>query len=84
MYPCPCGYFGDSQKPCTCYPSTVTKYQKRISGHYLTVLIFTSRPQELITKSSAKTARAKFLNPFTNESRPHAIYKINVSQKRID
>jgi magnesium chelatase family protein len=35
MNPCPCGYFGDSQKPCTCAPSTVTKYQKRISGPML-------------------------------------------------
>ena len=35
VYPCPCGYFGDSQKPCTCSPSTVTKYQKRISGPLL-------------------------------------------------
>ena len=35
MNPCPCGYFGDSLKPCTCAPSTVTKYQKRISGPLL-------------------------------------------------
>ncbi len=35
MNPCPCGYFGDQQKPCTCAPSTVTKYQKRISGPML-------------------------------------------------
>jgi magnesium chelatase family protein len=34
-YPCPCGYYGDSQKPCTCAHSTVTKYQKRISGPML-------------------------------------------------
>ncbi len=32
MNPCPCGYYGDSLKPCTCSPSTVSKYQKRISG----------------------------------------------------
>ena len=32
---CPCGYYGDSIKPCTCAPSTVTKYQKRISGPLL-------------------------------------------------
>jgi magnesium chelatase family protein len=35
MNPCPCGYWRDSQKPCTCAPSTVTKYQKRISGPLL-------------------------------------------------
>lgn len=32
MNPCPCGYYGDSQKPCTCAAPVVTKYQKRISG----------------------------------------------------
>jgi magnesium chelatase family protein len=35
MNPCPCGYHGDSQKPCTCAPAVVTKYQKRISGPLL-------------------------------------------------
>jgi magnesium chelatase family protein len=35
MNPCPCGYFGDSIKPCTCSSATVTKYQKRISGPLL-------------------------------------------------
>jgi magnesium chelatase family protein len=32
MYPCPCGYFGDPVRECTCSTSTVTRYQKRISG----------------------------------------------------
>jgi magnesium chelatase family protein len=32
---CPCGYFGDTQKPCTCAHALVTKYQKRISGPLL-------------------------------------------------
>jgi magnesium chelatase family protein len=35
MNPCPCGYSGDSQKPCTCAHALVTKYQKRISGPLL-------------------------------------------------
>lgn len=35
MNPCQCGYFGDSQKACTCAPAVVTKYQKRISGPIL-------------------------------------------------
>ncbi|MGB9673601.1 MAG: ATP-binding protein, partial [Anaerolineales bacterium] len=35
MNPCPCGYYGDPFKACTCSPSMVTKYQKRISGPLL-------------------------------------------------
>src|SRR5450759_1288631 len=35
MNPCPCGYYGDPVKPCTCSAGMVTKYQKRISGPLL-------------------------------------------------
>jgi magnesium chelatase family protein len=35
MNPCPCGYYGDPVKACTCSEGTVTKYQKRISGPLL-------------------------------------------------
>ena len=35
MNPCPCGYYGDPVKACTCSAGMVTKYQKRISGPLL-------------------------------------------------
>jgi magnesium chelatase family protein len=35
MNPCPCGYYGDPVKECTCTPSIVSRYQKRISGPLL-------------------------------------------------
>jgi magnesium chelatase family protein len=35
VHPCPCGYFQDAQKPCSCASAVVTKYQKRISGPLL-------------------------------------------------
>ena len=35
VYPYPCSFFSDPVKLCTCAPSTVTKYQKRISGPLL-------------------------------------------------
>lgn len=35
MNPCPCGYYGDNEKPCTCTTALVSKYQKRISGPLL-------------------------------------------------
>lgn len=33
--PCPCGYFGDPVKPCSCPAAVVTRYQKRLSGPIL-------------------------------------------------
>ncbi len=35
MNPCPCGYYGDAVKACTCSSSTITRYQKRLSGPLL-------------------------------------------------
>jgi magnesium chelatase family protein len=35
MNPCPCGFYGDVFRACTCNSSQVQKYQKRISGPLL-------------------------------------------------
>lgn len=35
MNPCPCGYYGDPIKPCTCSLGIIQKYQHRISGPML-------------------------------------------------
>ncbi len=35
VYPCPYGYWGDTQKSCTYAPAVATKYQKRISSPLL-------------------------------------------------
>ena len=35
MNPCPCGYYGDPEKECTCSPGLVSRYQKRISGPFI-------------------------------------------------
>jgi magnesium chelatase family protein len=35
MNPCPCGYYGDPVRECTCSAAMVSRYQKRISGPLL-------------------------------------------------
>ncbi len=35
MNPCPCGFFGDPVRECTCSATAIARYQKRISGPLL-------------------------------------------------
>jgi len=35
MNPCPCGFYGDPFRQCTCSPGLVSRYQKRISGPFI-------------------------------------------------
>jgi len=35
LNPCPCGYFGDRERPCSCTPHQVRRYVNRLSGPLL-------------------------------------------------
>jgi len=35
MNPCPCGFYGDPVRPCTCPPNIISRYQRRISGPFI-------------------------------------------------
>lgn len=35
MNPCPCGFYGDTTKECSCNPTQILSYQKRLSGPLL-------------------------------------------------
>jgi magnesium chelatase family protein len=35
MNPCPCGYYGDPERPCRCAPGEIARYRRRISGPVL-------------------------------------------------
>ncbi len=46
MNPCPCGYYGDPTRACTCSPTMVSRYQGRLSGPLLDRIdIFVSVPR---------------------------------------
>lgn len=60
--PCPCGYFGDENHNCTCHPSVITRYQKKLSGPILDRIdIHVSVPavkvEKLTTQAKAETSK---------------------------
>lgn len=65
--PCPCGYFGDSVKSCTCLPGQISRYQKRLSGPILDRIdiflnvpaVKTSELVELPSGESSETIRKR-------------------------
>jgi magnesium chelatase family protein len=72
--PCPCGYLGDTAKPCTCSQIQVSKYQARISGPILDRLdihievprlrhdeLLSTRPGEASAAVRERVARARAL-----------------------
>lgn len=57
MNPCPCGYAGDSQRACSCPPSAVSRYRRRISGPLLDRIdIFVDVPRVDYEKLSDEAA----------------------------
>ena len=80
MNPCPCGYYGDSFRQCTCPPSLVSRYQRRISGPFIDrVDIFAEVPRidyekltddrlgepSSVVQARVKTARSRQLERFS-------------------
>ena len=59
MNPCPCGFFGDTSRECTCTSTQVLAYQKRLSGPMLDridMIINVSRvPSELLLEQKSPT-----------------------------
>lgn len=58
MNPCPCGYYGDSTKECTCSNMQIMGYQKRLSGPLLDridLMVSVSRvPNDILLNSRSK------------------------------
>ncbi|MFQ3549338.1 MAG: YifB family Mg chelatase-like AAA ATPase [Armatimonadota bacterium] len=59
MNPCPCGFYNDRSKPCTCTPRMIERYLQRISGPLLDridlhIEVPRLKNDELISRSSGE------------------------------
>lgn len=59
--PCPCGYFGDNLRECSCSSTQIMQYQKKVSGPLLDridLIVYVGRVphDELLKKSQTKQA----------------------------
>jgi magnesium chelatase family protein len=59
MNPCPCGYYGDKSKECSCTSTQILTYQKRLSGPLLDridLVVHVARvPNEVLLNSKSLT-----------------------------
>ncbi len=92
--PCPCGFYGDPNKPCTCSTNQVQNYQKKLSGPLLDrVDMMVSVPavpiEELTGISSAEPSAAvrervtKARELQTKRLPPNVICNADMSSKDI-
>lgn len=75
MNPCPCGYYGDEAKECSCSMLQITSYQKRLSGPLLDRID--------LTLTVPRVPTAEFLKA-TSEHFPQHNEAIQLIQSAID
>ena len=79
MNPCPCGKLGDPEQVCTCAPSQISKYQRKISGPLLDRIdLHIEVPRLTYDKlASRKTA------PFSESIRQEVTQARAIQKKRL-
>lgn len=83
--PCPCGYYGDPEKPCTCPPGRIEKYQGRIGGPLLDrigmhVDVWRCDPSEVLDAGKASSLTSAVLREGVLRARSFADYRRQVKK----
>lgn len=72
MNPCPCGYYGSSEKECKCHPEQIKKYINKISGPLLDRIdlhIETLKTEYTKLESNTKEESSKEIQRRVNKAR---------------
>ena len=80
MNPCPCGYFTDPNKECTCNTAMIQKYMSRISGPLLDRIDIHIEVPAVKFKELSSTAKGER----SEEIRRRVVAARNVQNKRFD
>lgn len=96
MNPCPCGYYGDSHRTCSCTSTQILQYQKRLSGPLLdridmTVTVSRVPTRDLLqSKSLSETQQTLARNQINLAHEAQALryrssskYNANITSKDI-
>ncbi len=72
--PCPCGYYGDSKRACTCLPGQIARYEKRVSGPILDRIdihidVPSVEAQKLVGKSDVKSEASRLIQKRVQKAR---------------
>ncbi len=70
--PCPCGFLGDADRPCTCTPAAVARYRNRVGGPLLDridIVCHVSRPSPSAILSNRGTETSDALRTRVAEAR---------------
>jgi magnesium chelatase family protein len=84
MNPCPCGYYGDPTRQCTCSSSAVTRYQHRISGPLMDRIdIFPDVPRVDYEKLSQGPAPEGSLEVRERVEKSRNVQRMRYSESRL-
>ena len=84
MNPCPCGYYGDPTRHCTCSSSAVTRYQHRISGPLMDRIdIFVEVPRVDYEKLSQGPAPEGSLEIRERVEQSRSVQRLRYSESRL-
>ncbi|PID65998.1 MAG: ATP-dependent protease [Gammaproteobacteria bacterium] len=67
MNPCPCGYLGDDEKPCTDTPDQIARYRNKISGPFIDRIDIITEVPRIKHERLAEETKPEYCSDFMRE-----------------